>query len=499
MTLESLPQPIGVALAVYLAVWLSARRLFSKANRPPKITLHLFALTFAAWSAGKIFYPKEDWLGHIGAALIFCTSLFLWVVFDRIICGAWLEKRRDVQLPIILRQLGGVFVVLIAAAGILKFGYQRELTGLLATSGIAAVILGFAMQDLLANVIAGFSIHMTGAYRVGDWLLLGDTSERAAVTEINWRSTRFINNDQVSFELPNSELVKHRLVNLNYPTPEHAIRLRIGLDYDIPPALAKEAILASCANAQGIIESPAPNVFLQSFDDSAITYELRVWMRQARLYNVTCDEIRTALWYELKRRDIRIPFPIRTLDVRTPNEPKSLSTARERAVEIIRSGSPLSCLSEKEATELVEKSKLSLYGAREALITRDQNGESMFILLEGAVEVVGRTEKGTRVTLGRMGPGDCFGERSLLTGEPRNATIRAESDTLVLEIFKQDLSPLIASNPDLAERLGALLAERELKRAEALSPESDQDGATTTVTPQSQRSFAARIRSFFKQ
>lgn len=295
LTLESIPAPIGVAIAIYIAVWLLVRLAVQNAKKPPRITLHLFALSLGAWTATRIFFPQAEWIGHFGAALIFCSSLFFWVLFDRIICGAWLEQRRDVQLPIILRQLGGV-VVLAAAACILKFGYHFELTGLLATSGIAAVILGFAMQDLLSNVIAGFSIHMTGAYRVGDWMLLGDTGERASVTEINWRSTRFINNDQVSFELPNSELVKGRIVNLNYPTPEHAIRLSVGLDYDIPPALAKEAFLAACKNAQGILESPAPAVFLRSFDDSSITYELRVWMRHARLYNVSCDEIRTSLW-----------------------------------------------------------------------------------------------------------------------------------------------------------------------------------------------------------
>ncbi|MEP4078804.1 cyclic nucleotide-binding domain-containing protein [Haloferula sp.] len=498
MTPESLPIPIGVALSIYLAVWLLGRLALRRAEKPPRLTLHLFAISFGAWAACRIFYPEEPWLGHLGAALIFCSSLFLWVLFDRIICGAWLENRRNVKLPIILRQLGGVVVVLVAVACIMKFGYHHELTGLIATSGIAAVIIGFAMQDLLSNVIAGFSIHMTGAYRVGDWLLLGDTGERAAVTEINWRSTRFINNDQVSFELPNSDIVKGRIVNLNYPTPEHGIRMTVGLDYDVPPALAKESLLAACAGAQGVLESPAPTVFLSEFADSAITYELRIWMRHARLYNTTCDEIRTSIWYELNRRNIRIPFPIRTLETRTPNEPQSLSSAREKAVEILRSASPLSCLTVEEATELVEKSKLSLYGAREALITRDQEGQSMFVLLDGHVEAVGRTEKGARVTLGRMGPGECFGERSLLTGEPRNATVRAEYDTLVLEIGKQDLSPLVESNPDLAERLGELLSQREQSRSKALTPDNSDDGSNPADQTSSPKSLADRIRSFFK-
>lgn len=146
---------------------------------------------------------------------------------------------------------------------------------------------------------------------------------------------------------------------------------------------------------------------------------------------------------------------------------------------------------------MAENSKLSLYGAHEPLITRDQEGHSMFILLEGQVEIVGRSKKGTRVILDHMGPGECFGERSLLTGEPRNATIRAETDTLVLEVCKEELSSLIESNPDLAEQLGELLAERENKRAQALSPEAADKASATAARTQSPRSFAARIRSFF--
>ena len=164
---------VGLTIAMHVVVWIVFHRLFRRMERAPRLSLHLFALTLGTWTAGRIFFMRETWVDHVGAALIFTTSLFLWIVFDRLVCGAWLAQRRKLHIPIILRQLGGVLVVFVAGSCILKWGYRLNLTGLLATSGIAAVILGFAMQDLLANVIAGFSIHMTRAYRVGDWLLLG--------------------------------------------------------------------------------------------------------------------------------------------------------------------------------------------------------------------------------------------------------------------------------------------------------------------------------------
>jgi small-conductance mechanosensitive channel/CRP-like cAMP-binding protein len=491
---EILVKTVGLAIAIYVVVWIVFHLLFHRMDRAPRFSLHLFALSLGTWMAGRILFTREAWVGHVGAGLIFATTLFLWVLFDRLICGAWLAHRRKIHIPIILRQLGGVLVVLVAGSCILKWGYRLELTGLLATSGIAAVILGFAMQDLLANVIAGFSIHMTGAYRVGDWLLLGQNGERAEVTEINWRSTRFVNNDHVSFEIPNSDIVKNRIVNLNYPTPEHGIRLRMGLDYDVPPALAKQALLTAAVNAQGVIGSPAPTVFLCEFGDHSVIYELRVWMHDASLYNVACDDIRTALWYELKRRDIRIPFPIRSLEVRKSNEPGYFADAKARAAEIV-AGNSLSCLTSEEARALAGSGTIVLFGPGEALVTCGETGDSMFVILDGRVKVSGKSDAGTQVVLARLGPGECFGEISLLTGAPRNATVCAEMDTLVLEIRKKDIYPLIDANPALAGCLGELLERRQTERFAALH---GNDGSPLCKSQPSQsRRLTERILSFF--
>jgi small-conductance mechanosensitive channel len=472
-------EAVGLAAAVYLLVWLGFRFVWRKSETRPGISLQGFALALGAWIAGMVFYPEEIWPGHIGAALIFCGSVFGWVLFDRAVSVGWLEKRRSVAMPIILRQLGGVLVVLIAVASILKWGYGMELTGLIATSGIAAVIVGFAMQDLLANVIAGFSIHMTRAYQVGDWLLLGENGKRAEVREINWRSTRLIDNDNISYELPNSEVVKNRIVNLNHPGQEHGVRLRVGLDYDTPPALAKEVFLKAAKSAQGVLETPAPVVFTQDFGDSAITYELRFWMRHARLYNITCDEIRTALWYELGRRE-------------------SFVSARENAARILRGGSALSCLTEEEAAGLVSKGRFQVFGAKEALVTRGELGASMFVILDGGVEVIGKTAEGPRVIMAKLSAGDCFGEMSLVTGEPRNATVRAVADVMVLEVRKGDLSPLLEENPELAERLGELLEARRKSWSESLH-HAEEAAAPDRSPSSTQRSLVHRIRDFFAQ
>ena len=216
-------------------------------------------------------------------------------------------------------------------------------------------------------------------------------------------------------------------------------------------------------------------------------------MRHARLYNITCDEIRTALWYELGRRNMRIPFPIRSLEKRRHNIPDSMVSSREKAAEILRRGTAFSCVTAEESDRLVENGRLLLYGPHEPLVTRGETGESMFVVLEGSVDVIGKNQDGPRVVLGA---GECFGEMSLVTGEPRNATVRAKGDVLVLEIRKGDLSSLMSENPRLAEHLGDLLEKRRIHRSESL------DRAEEGMPPSSPgenhtRSLADRIRAFF--
>ncbi|MBC8127928.1 MAG: mechanosensitive ion channel [Gloeobacteraceae cyanobacterium ES-bin-144] len=491
-----LAKSVGMAIAIYATVWLAFFIPFRRITSPPRHTVHLFAVSFGIWAAAKIYFPGETWINHLGAVLIFTTALFLWVLLDCFICGAWLVRRQKIQIPTIIRQLGGMIVVLTVGSCILKWGYGLELTGLIATSGIAAVILGFAMQDLLSNMIAGFSIHVTSAYRVGDWLLLGDNGDRAEVTEINWRSTRLIDNDQVSVEIPNGEIIKNRIVNLNYPTTEHAFRLKFEFDYDVPPTLAKQAMLAATTNVQGILQSPPPVAFLNKYDSNSIAYELRVWTRQAKLYNTICTEIQTKLWYEMKRRNIQMPLSSTTMEIRksngSANSALAVTMQAENAVSIA-----LDCLTPEETKGLVGTGKTILFGPGEAIVTCGESGSSMFVILDGEVEVIGKSSGTEELILATLGTGNCFGEMSLLTGEPRTATVRSKLDTLVIEIRKNDLSPLIDANLELATRLGDLIERRQRELTAA------QDGSHTNKPASSnaplRRSLAERILVFFGQ
>src|SRR3712207_477285 len=94
-------------------------------------------------------------------------------------------------------------------------------------------------------------------------------------------------------------------------------------------------------------------------------------------------------------------------------------------------------------------------------------GSSLFIVIEGVLEVWQERADGSRRRLNTVGAGGVIGEFSLLTGERRSATVTVKRDALLLEIGREALAPVLERRPDLAEALGRILARRQERSAAA--------------------------------
>ena len=152
------------------------------------------------------------------------------------------------------------------------------------------------MQDLMGNIISGVALQVGKPFQHGDWLLVD--SRYAEVIEINWRSTRLRTSDEVSIEIPNRDLAKQTITNLNQPFRLHAMRISVNIDYAAPPTRVKAVLLHAASNAKWVLPSPAPRVFLKNFGDYAVEYEIKFWMDDHTFYNEVCDAIRTNVWYQ---------------------------------------------------------------------------------------------------------------------------------------------------------------------------------------------------------
>src|SRR5437868_11138388 len=279
------------------------------------VLFQLFCLTSAFYAAIAVYGVHASWRNHVGAAVILLSTALVIALVNRYVWDLYFEKKRQTPIPHFLREVVGGVIFLVALLFILSWGYHAEaqLKGLLAGSGVVAIIVGFAGQNLFAGIIGGISIQLNRPYKLGDWLKVGDTY--GEVREINWRSTRLCTNDDIYLDIPNNEMVGHQIVNLHYPTEVHAMRIRVGVEYKNPPNLIKEALYRATSTAKGVLAEPKTRIFLVDFGESACIYEIKFYMGNHSKINEINDAVRTNVWYELKRRGITIPFPIRMLQV----------------------------------------------------------------------------------------------------------------------------------------------------------------------------------------
>ena len=334
---------VGAFVGTFFVALMFGRLLKRGAGVQLGVLYQLFCLTLAFYAALAVYGVQADWRNHVGAAAILLSSALLVALVNRYVWDWYFEKRKQTPIPHFLREVVGGLIFLIALLFVLSAGYHAEaqLKGLLAGSGIAAIIIGFAGQNFFAGIIAGVSLQINRPYKVGDWLKVGDTY--GEVREINWRSTRLRTNDAITLDIPNNEMVQHTITNLSYPSRAHYMRLHIPAEYGAPPNRVKDALMHATVQVPGVEKDPPPQIFVSEYADSAIIYQIKFTMTTHTGYYEVRDAIYTNAWYEFRRHKITIPYPQRTLHLeRKPSRPTD--EGHDEAREILREDPVFECL-----------------------------------------------------------------------------------------------------------------------------------------------------------
>ncbi len=355
---------------------------------------------------------------------------------------------------------------------------------LLATSAVSAVVIGFALQDTLGNAFAGLAIQSEKPFRVGHWIRVGEFEGRVA--EVTWRATKLRTKSGNFVVLPNNLVAKEAITNYSEPAAPTRIDVEVGASYGAVPALAKAAIAEALGNSPRALKAPPPDIMLVRFDSSSIAYRARFWIEDYERDEAARDEVRTAIYYAFARHGIEIPFPIQVEYSREWVEPDV--SARQRNRDRLLAGVDLFAgLTEDQRREIAAATTDKVFGHGEAIVRQGRPGESMFVVGSGTA-VVTLEPHGDEVAV--IGPGGYFGEMSLLTGEPRTATVVARGDTQVVEIDANVFRRLGAAHPHAIEQIAVAAVTR---RTELEQIRSASHGTAVADAP---ATFVARMRKF---
>ncbi len=488
---QALSLYLVLAAAFYVLLLFCGRMLKRRFQLPLNWVYQLFCILAALYVPTIFSFIPLPGEKHLGAALIIAAAFVLvglvrHFLFDRI-----LRKGAGAQVPKFLGEFVSIAIIVAALLLVLQFSYEIQVPGLLAGAGILGIVLGLALQDTLGNIFSGFAIYFGGQFKAGDWLLV--EGQHAQIVEINWRSTRLRTTDDICLDIPNSSITKQTVINYNYPTSVHGIRLALGLEYDAAPNLVKKILVEAALDCPMVLSDPLPNVFLTNFADFSVTYELRFWLDDHANFNPANSQIRTNLWYSLRRHKIKIPYPIQQ-EIHLPRPPEHVEN-REMIRDSMQKAVFAPALSPDQFEEIVANAKIVQFGEGESIIRQDADAGPMYVIVSGSAEVW-LESNGRRTSVAVLGPDACIGENSVLTGEKRTATILALEDCLAVEVEKSTLAPIIGSSPELLESLSELLAQRRMKN-EGLVAEAA--GAGNQAKKSNYKaSFLGKLRSFFE-
>ena len=496
--------PLAAGLAV-VALLLTLRRLLRRMGVTHGVGLAFLSGTLALSLAAAYWLwlaeqgrPADARIRTVLLAALVCSWGFVALGLAE---HALLRRRRaqgQAALPRLALDIGRALAFIVVILLTLNLVLGVQLSSIVISSTVASAVIGLALQDLLKNVFAGIALQAERSFDVGHWVEIN--KQTGQIVEMSWRATRMITVDGNYVIYPNSLLAQSELTNYTLGSPIQAVHAQVGVGYSHPPNLVKQVLSQAALASADVCRDPPPSVKLVQYGDYSVTYDIKFWLYSYDRYPEKRDTVMSNAWYHLHRAGIKLPFPIREVylhQVDPLSEADQHHMYVENLVATLRQVDLFTALDTAELHNLAEHVQLRLYGKGEPLARQGEAGDTFFIIRSGRVridvdDIVG--DALPAVTVNHLGPGEFFGEMGLLTGAVRGATVIAEADTEALVVARPDIAPLLQANPQLPDRLGAILAQRlEMNRA-VLATRSAADMPTDEI---SRPTLAQRIRSLF--
>jgi small-conductance mechanosensitive channel len=191
-------------------------------------------------------------------------------------------------------------------------GLGLDLTNLAWFSGAVGLGLGFGLQKVISNLVSGFIILADKSIKPGDVVQVGGTY--GWINNLSSRYVSVVTRDAVEYLIPNEDFITGQVINWSYSNELVRLKIPVGIAYGSNLELAMQLMLEAAQAVPRVLLEPQPSCRLMGFGDSAINFQLRIWINDPpKGIRKVESEVLLEIWKKFQEHGIEIPFPQRVL------------------------------------------------------------------------------------------------------------------------------------------------------------------------------------------
>ena len=286
------------------------------------------------------------------------------------------------------------------------------------------------------------------------------------------------------------------MTNFSLPQSTARFELDYTLDFSIPSDRAIRifnAALIESIGPKGLLSSPRPKTIFTGVNSDGAVYKLKYFINPVEVTPPKARNIiNTNVMHHLSYAGITPSYDRQDIFYEKMPRQKSWENKKDR-MDLLSNIDLFQEFSNELLEAITGSFQLKRLKTEEILINQGEDGESLFVLVEGLLEVSIQLE-GEKKHLTLLRPGSFLGEMALLTGEKRSADVTSSIESLVGELTKKSIMSLAEENPEILEKMTAVVAKRRLKNKETLT--EDQKESHEAIENE-KKNLMGRVTNFF--
>lgn len=419
-----------------------------------RLAATLLLPTGAAWLILRVLagLPAENWAVRTAETAFALTGLYLVLRLAQAVLMGLLDER--MAAPKLLLDILRIGLALVWSAVVVSRIWQVDLASLFAAVGVGSIVLGFALQEFLGNLLSGLGLLSAHKFGLGDWIVVDGKPSR--VVEMDWRTVTLASSDGNRVIVANSTLAKGNLVIAARASDTASVTVPLTFGADIPPEEVRAAVLEAAAALPDAAGPGGVKCLVTAISDTAVSYAAVLPVANPGIASGPRHEFLSRFWYVAQRRGLRLHVD--------PADAPAPAGDEVRLAMLTEAGA---CHGDADAlARLAQASAFRRYRRGDALLDAGAAMPDAVLVLKGALTVAVPNGEGPNgeggVRLELVGAGQLFVLREALAGGTSPVRVVAEQDSDVLAIPVSALLDAMDRSGPIARDVGALAEARRL-------------------------------------